>query len=228
MSKIIPIDIFIKLFVFLLIILFSNNTISGTLNGNLTLTTKYVSKRGISLTGNNPAIQADLSISTEGGSYLGIWGSNVDMGDVTGEIDIYAGTIFPINNKLDFGLGAFYYYNIGNTNENFSEYFVDVTYSKNFKTRYNYTNDFAGLGMSASLIEISNNFSLMESLSLFVRLSHNDFSEPSILKDFSIIRVAINKKFKSSTLRFAYSNTDSKQFNGRANDNYFVSYTYKW
>lgn len=150
------------------------------------------------------------------------------MGDVTGEIDIYAGTVFPINNKLDFGLGAFFYYSIGNTSENFTEYFIDMTYDKNFKTRYNYTNDFAGMGMSASLIEISHSFNLVKSLSLFVRASHNDFSEPSILKDFSIIRVAINKSFKNSTLSFSYSNTDSDQFNARANENYFATYTYKW
>ena len=210
-----------------LFLLLPIKVLAASFDAQVKFASEYVTKRGISLT-DNPALQAELSISNENIGYVGIWGSNVDIGGVTGEIDIYVGKSIPVNEKWAVGMGAFYYENIGDSSQNFAEYFADISYDKKLKVRYNYTDNFSGLGISSKLIEVSNNFSLMKSVGLFAGVSHVDFNESSILDDFSIIRLGVNKKFGKSTLSFDYSNTDSDQFNGRAGEHYVSSYTYKW
>jgi len=78
------------------------------LGGTATFTTDYVF-RGISQTGDNPAVQASLDASY-GIFYAGIWGSNVDFAipgqDI--EIDYYAG-IAPEWKGISFDFAALYY-----------------------------------------------------------------------------------------------------------------------
>lgn len=78
------------------------------LGGTATFTTDYVF-RGISQTGDNPAVQASLD-ATYGIFYAGMWGSNVDFA-VPGqdiEIDYYAG-IAPEWKGISFDFAALYY-----------------------------------------------------------------------------------------------------------------------
>jgi len=87
------------------------------LSATATLTTDYVF-RGISQTGNDPAVQASLD-AAYGIFYIGAWGSNVDFGgDLTPgglpvsiadlEIDYYAG-IAPTWHGISFDIGGIYY-----------------------------------------------------------------------------------------------------------------------
>lgn len=78
------------------------------LGGTATFTTDYVF-RGVSQTGDNPAVQASID-ATYGLFYLGMWGSNVDFA-VPGqdiEIDYYAG-ITPEWGGISFDFAALYY-----------------------------------------------------------------------------------------------------------------------
>jgi uncharacterized protein (TIGR02001 family) len=75
--------------------------------GNVGLTTDYVF-RGISQSGEEPAIQGGVDFNC-GRFYFGVWGSSIDFeGAATAEIDIYGGfkhTTGPIN----WDLGLIYY-----------------------------------------------------------------------------------------------------------------------
>lgn len=67
--------------------------------------------RGVSLSGKNPQLTADLAISHESGLYAGVWGSNVDLGagHQELEIDLYAGYATDIGG-LSVDVGGLYYY----------------------------------------------------------------------------------------------------------------------
>jgi uncharacterized protein (TIGR02001 family) len=81
------------------------------LSANVALTTDYVF-RGISQTGNDPALQGGFDASW-GWWYGGVWGSNVDFGaadpyNADLEIDLYTG-IKPTWKNITFDLGAIFY-----------------------------------------------------------------------------------------------------------------------
>jgi uncharacterized protein (TIGR02001 family) len=74
-------------------------TAHAEFSGNVALTSDYLF-RGISQTDENPAIQGGIDYSHDSGFYAGLWGSNVDFGEDTGdglgsraslELDLYAG-----------------------------------------------------------------------------------------------------------------------------------------
>jgi uncharacterized protein (TIGR02001 family) len=88
------------------------NAQETTVSGNVALTTDYAF-RGISQTDENPAIQGGFDV-THGSLYAGVWASNVDFVDGTGnsianlEIDLYGG-IRPTYGPVAFDFGVVYY-----------------------------------------------------------------------------------------------------------------------
>ncbi|MEM7192300.1 MAG: TorF family putative porin [Pseudomonadota bacterium] len=74
------------------------------LSASTALTTDYVF-RGISQTGNNPAVQGSIDASY-GIFYAGMWGSSIDFAPV--EIDYYAG-IAPEWMGISFDVGGLFY-----------------------------------------------------------------------------------------------------------------------
>lgn len=76
------------------------------LSATATLTTDYIF-RGISFTGNQPAIQGSFD-ATYGIFYAGIWASNIELVGTTIEIDYYAG-IAPTWKGISFDIAGLYY-----------------------------------------------------------------------------------------------------------------------
>ena len=65
--------------------------VAAQIEGNVAITSNYVF-RGISQTGDGPAISGGFDLATESGLYVGVWGSSVDFSDdTTMEMDVYAG-----------------------------------------------------------------------------------------------------------------------------------------
>jgi uncharacterized protein (TIGR02001 family) len=77
-----------------------------TLSGTAALTTDYIF-RGVSFTGNQPAVQASVT-ATYGIFYAGAWGSNIELDGTSIEIDYYAG-IAPTWKGITFDIAALYY-----------------------------------------------------------------------------------------------------------------------
>ncbi len=81
----------------------------GTFSANVGFYTDYTF-RGLSQTGNDPAVQGGIDWSLDTGHhgigvYLGAWGSNVNLTDGDLEVDFYGGltkTFGPVNAKAGF------------------------------------------------------------------------------------------------------------------------------
>lgn len=80
-------------------------------SANVAVTSDYVF-RGVSQTGEAPAIQAGVDL-THGLAYAGAWGTNVDFGDDTdAELDLYAG-VRPRFGGFDWDFGVVGYFYTG-------------------------------------------------------------------------------------------------------------------
>lgn len=216
-----------KFFLLLFLCVMSpTSALASGLQGSVTLASEYIAKRGISLTDDKPAVQVDVSYTRDNVGYLGLWASNVDNGDVTGEVDIYAGTSVPVDSKWALGLAVLYYENIGDQSQNFSEYILNVNHGEIVTVGYHYTPDFSGLGMSSGILLVTNKLPVTETIKFIAKVGHVSFEDQSILEDYSLIDVGLFKSFDKSSLGFRYSNTTSSQFNGRAGENYYFTYAY--
>ncbi|MBO0333581.1 hypothetical protein J0X12_08155 [Sneathiella sp. CAU 1612] len=90
--------------------LVEESAIPGEFSANISLTSDYIF-RGISQTGNNPAVQGGFDYTYDFGPAAvsaGIWASNVKFSDATIEIDYYAGVGGSIDN-FSWDLSAIYY-----------------------------------------------------------------------------------------------------------------------
>jgi uncharacterized protein (TIGR02001 family) len=68
--------------------------------------------RGVSLSNNNPALQASVDYAYDNGFAIGAWASNIDYGDGYDgrlELDLYAGFTGKINDKFSWTAGGVFY-----------------------------------------------------------------------------------------------------------------------
>lgn len=112
--------------------LVAESDVPGEFSANISLTSDYIF-RGISQTGNNPAVQGGFDYSYDFGPAAvsaGVWASNVKFGDATIEIDYYAGVGGSID-AFSWDLSAIYYTYPGadgNLNYDFFEIAPSVGY----------------------------------------------------------------------------------------------------
>lgn len=98
------------------------------ISANLAITSNYI-WRGLTQTNNSPAVQGGIDLGYKG-FYLGTWGSNVEFGDTTNnlEADFYAGYAGEIAG-FGYDLGYIYYAYPNESNAfNFDEAYVGVSY----------------------------------------------------------------------------------------------------
>lgn len=79
-----------------------------TITGSVAFTTDY-RFRGISQTDEHAAVSGGLDLALDNGTYLGIWGSNVDFGGSL-EMNAFVGYGNDINESSSFDVGILYYY----------------------------------------------------------------------------------------------------------------------
>lgn len=104
------------------------------LSGNVALTTDYV-WRGVSLSDNGPAIQGGFDADLGNGLYAGVWGSNVESGDASLELDLYAGWATEFNG-VGVDLGIIHYHFSGAPELNTNEVYVGLSYGPVTLTQY--------------------------------------------------------------------------------------------
>ena len=106
--------------------------------------------RGASQTAKDPAIQASLDFSTEGGWYIGAWASNVDFGpdvDADYEVDLYTGFSGGEEDGLGWDVG-FIYYAYDDSDLNYPEIYGKLSYGM-FSGGLFYSNDWVNSGESS-------------------------------------------------------------------------------
>lgn len=96
------------------------------LSANVAMTSNYV-WRGMTQTGNNPAIQGGFDASYKG-VYAGIWGSSFEGTKASSEIDLYLGYANEID-KFSYDIGYAQYTYSGDTDAlNFGEAYLTLGY----------------------------------------------------------------------------------------------------
>ncbi|WP_309496734.1 TorF family putative porin [Sulfurovum sp.] len=98
------------------------------ISANLAITSNYV-WRGMTQTANSPAVQGGLDLGYNG-FYLGTWGSNVEFGDTSNnlEADFYAGYAGEVGG-FGYDIGYIYYaYPNESDAFNFDEAYVGLSY----------------------------------------------------------------------------------------------------
>lgn len=99
--------------------------------GEFSATTTFASEyifRGVSVSDEDLAIQGSLDWSHESGFYLGIWGSNAEVGEGTLEIDYYAGFGGDLGDSgFSYDLSAIFYTYPGDENDgNYIEFMGSI------------------------------------------------------------------------------------------------------
>lgn len=104
----------------------AGDIIPGDFSTTVGFTSDYTS-RGISASGEKPAMQGSIDWSHESGFYAGVWGSNVDLDSSDLEVDIYAGYSNKVG-KFAYDVGLIQYEYPGSDDLNYTEGLLSLGY----------------------------------------------------------------------------------------------------
>jgi uncharacterized protein (TIGR02001 family) len=140
-----------------------------SVSASVTLTTDYVF-RGMSLSGEDPAIQGSFDYATDL-FYAGVWGSSLGSGGTSMELDVYAGytpTLGPV--ALDIGIVGYFYPGADDNAAEF-DFFefalggtVDVTDQFTLGALTNYTPENWGETGEAMYVELNGAYAFTDAL----------------------------------------------------------------
>lgn len=134
------------------VLLATASAANAELTGTVTAVSDY-NWRGITQTGQDPALQGSIDYSMENGFYVGAWASNVDFGDCcdeSAEVDLYAG--FSGGDAVTWDVGFLYYWYPGADDLDFPEVYAGLGY-KWFEGKIWYSSDFANYSEQAWYLE---------------------------------------------------------------------------
>lgn len=102
-------------------LLFAGSARAGNLTGDVGVVSDY-RYRGVSLSEENPAVQASLNLELPKGGYTGIWYSTIkDRGKVNSEFDVSAGDELKLASNVSLDLSATYYAYPSHPRDNYGE-----------------------------------------------------------------------------------------------------------
>ena len=102
---------------------------SAEFESNVAISNDYV-WRGMSQTGEEPAISGGFDIAGENGMYFGTWASNVEFGDGAAlELDWYAGYAGETEGGVSYDIGYLAYTYPGEDSLDFEEIYLGLGYS---------------------------------------------------------------------------------------------------
>jgi len=180
----------------------------------LTGTTNYIS-RGITNSGNNPAIQGYVEPSF-GPIYVGVWSSNVDYGPdyVGAEIDLGGGIrpeIGPL--KMDFGY-VHYFYAPESVSPDYGELYAKADYNVmdlfTVGGRLFFAPDFNQSGKTATFVAGGVEVPLPHDFSVMGGVGYQFFEDPNAYEQLTWT-AALNYTWESLTFGLQYWDTDLSQ-----------------
>jgi uncharacterized protein (TIGR02001 family) len=142
-------------------------------SGTVTATSDY-NWRGITQTGQDPALQGSIDWAHDSGFYAGAWASNVDFGDCCDEsveVDLYAG--FGGGDVVTWDVGFLYYWYPGADDLDFPEIYAGLGY-KWFEGKIWYSNDFANYDESAIYLEGNFAYELPANFGIEAHVGYSD------------------------------------------------------
>jgi uncharacterized protein (TIGR02001 family) len=149
-------------------------------SGNLSLTSDYLF-RGISQTDEGMALQGALTLTGDSGFYLSAWGSNINFGQGSMEIDLLAGWTGALNDDwtTDVGVMQYRYPNGDNATDQFNyvEFYSKFTY-QGLTLGLVYSNDYFGTDVdNYYYLSGDYNYNLTDALSLQLHAGFNKFED---------------------------------------------------
>ncbi len=101
---------------------------NASVSANVNFATDYI-WRGMTQTGEEPAISGGFDYSAESGFYAGIWGSNVNFSDGAGsELDVYFGYAIETESGVGIDISYVDFTYPGATNLDFEEIGIALSY----------------------------------------------------------------------------------------------------
>lgn len=176
------------------------------LSANVAIATDYI-WRGISQTGNDPAIQGGFDYAHSSGLYAGTWASNVDFGAGDNshiEVDIYGGFANEFNG-IRYDVGIIHYDYPSESRNNFEEIYFGMGYSI-FSAKISHTSDNFAESDDATYYEAGADIALPKNLNLSLHAAHYDLDAGS--KDYNDWKVALSTELKGFGFELAYTDTD--------------------
>ena len=206
--------------IFVIIIMISHSQVSySELGGSISLVSDYRA-RGVSQSGEKPAVQAWLEYFHESGFYAGWWASNLDYYSSSDpldnkervEHDLYIGYFKQLGENLSYDLTYYEYILPGTESDvDFNEIVLGIDYYK-LRMVYWYTNDSFNTGEDYSYIEADYKVPLPRDFSLTFHggYSFGDALDLAIFgfEEYLDYSISLDKNLAGIDLSIAYLDTN--------------------
>ena len=187
---------------------------SSIYSWNAAIATDYMF-RGASQTDGEAALQLGADLNFDNGFYVGVWGSNVDFGagspDV--EIDTYIGWNHDLTERLNLDLMVNRYNYIGEADDfgdsDYNEFIGALTLDEAYTFTLGYTNDVYALGETGMYFGLGGSWELPYSIGLDVAAGRSTFDEATGYEDYSDFSISFNKDFGPVNAAIGYYGTDA-------------------
>ena len=198
------------------------------IEGNITLTSDYVF-RGVSQTDENPAVQGGFDVSGDL-LYAGVWGSNANYGDASGEFDVYVGLTKDLG-SMSVDIGAVHYDYPGNSSNNTEDVYLIAGFGSIEVGYYQTTSaDWFGVDNAAGTTYTYGAYSLDLTETIYASLSYGQTAvagDGNDTGDYADTKAAVGFPLFGVDVELAYTTTsydDPAGDVGSADDSrFFVS-----
>lgn len=178
---------------------------------NLTFTSDYVF-RGVSQNMRDPAIQGGFDYSFgDSGFYVGIWGSNVDYGLGTPdiEVDTYVGWNHDLSDDWNLDLMLTRYRYIGEDpgfgNIDYPELIGVLTWNEMLALTVAYTDDYSNTDLTSVYVGLTGTWEIGNAFNLNAGLGYSDFEGGGNYNDWN---VGVSRQFGPVNAALNYYDTD--------------------
>ena len=206
---------------------------SSIYSWNAALTSDYVF-RGVSQTDEEPALQLGADLNFDSGFYVGVWGSNVDFGDGSPdiEIDTYIGWNADLSSSWNFDIQLNRYNYIGEDDDfgdgDYNELITSFTWDETISLTYGYTNDVYALGETGQYFGASGSWDMGNGVGLDLSVGKSTFDRSTGIEDYKDWSVGINRDFGFVNVALGYYDTDSEgdfNFGDAADDRIVLTFS---
>ena len=181
---------------------------------NAALTSDYVF-RGVSQTDEDPALQLGMDFSFDNGFYVGAWGSNVDFG--TGspdiELDTYIGWNTDLSDSvnLDLMLNRYNYFGEADWygSADYNELIATLSVNETYNFTLGYTNDVYNLDDDGYYYGLAGSWGLGEAWGLDASVGRSAFGSSTFIEDYTDWSLSVNRDVGPVNIALGYYGTDS-------------------
>ena len=187
------------------------------LSANVAMTTDYV-WRGMTQNDEEAAIQGGFDAGLDNGLYAGIWGSNVNTGEGSMEIDYYVGWATELNSGVGVDVGVVAYTYPGTNDWDTEEYYLGASFA-NYGGKLSYNNDF-----DTYYWEVSADFELPNEFGLGLHYGYWDMDGG----DQADWKLGVTKTLAAIDFELAYTDTDRSDSKDWADGRVFLTVSKGW